>query len=49
MNSGYNADQTLKNSDGNTSVTPSIAILIQKLGASPAPRMLEPSEIDLLR
>ena len=32
-----------------TSVTPSTALLNQKLGISPAPRMLTPSEIELLR
>ncbi|MGH8563273.1 MAG: phosphoribosyltransferase [Gammaproteobacteria bacterium] len=31
------------------SVTPSTALLNQKLGTSPAPRMLTPSEIELLR
>ena len=32
-----------------TSVTPSTALLNQKLGISLAPRMLTPSEIELLR
>lgn len=32
-----------------TMVTPSTALLNQKLGISPAPRMLTPSEIELLR
>lgn len=32
-----------------TSVTPSTALLNQKLGISPAPRMLTPLEIELLR
>ena len=33
----------------NSSDTPSIALLNRRLGISPAPRMLTPSEIDLLR
>ena len=32
-----------------TSIMPSTALLNQKLGISPAPRMLTPSEIELLR
>ena len=38
-----------KRGGGNILVTPSIALLHQKLGTSPAPRMLMRSEIDLLR
>ena len=49
MNSDNDMDQTSKHGGRNTLGTPSIALLIQKLGTSPAPRMLEPSEIDLLR
>ena len=42
-------DDTSSGGGLNTSATPSIALLNQKLGTSPAPRMLEQSEIDLLR
>ena len=49
MNSDNDMAPALKSGGGNTLVTPSIALLIQKLGTSPAPRMLEPSEIELLR
>ena len=49
MNSDKSTDETLKNGGVNTSATPSIALLNRKLGTSPAPRMLTPSEIDLLR
>lgn len=34
---------------GNSLVTPSTRLLNQKLGTSPAPRTLQPSEIELLR
>lgn len=49
MNADKSKDQTLRNSGKHTSATPSIALLNKKLGTSPAPRMLTPSEIDLLR
>ena len=49
MNVDKSKDQTLRNGGKNTSATPSIALLNQKLGTSPAPRMLTPSEIALLR
>ena len=49
MNSDNDTERTLKNGGKNTSATPSIALLNRKLGPSPAPRMLTPSEIDLLR
>ena len=49
MNSDKNTDRTSKSGGRNTSVTPSTASLIRKLGTSPAPRMLTPSEIALLR
>ncbi|MYG40123.1 MAG: hypothetical protein F4201_04800 [Nitrospira sp. SB0677_bin_15] len=49
MNADKSTDQTLRNSGKHTSATPSIALLTQKLGTSPAPRMLTPSEIALLR
>ncbi len=49
MNSDKSTDQTSKDGGRRTSATPSIALLTQKLGTSPAPRMLTPSEIDLLR
>ena len=49
MNFGSDTDDTLRCGDSTTSATPSIASLNQKIGTSPAPRMLEPPEIDLLR
>ena len=49
MSSSENMESTLKAGGANTSVTPSIALLNQRLGTSPAPRMLTPSEVDLLR
>ena len=49
MNSDKSTDQTLRNGGRNTSDTPSLASLNQRLGTSPAPRMLTPSEIVLLR
>ena len=49
MNFDSDMDDTLRRGGLNTSATPSIALLNQKLGISPAPRMLEQSEIDLLR
>ena len=49
MNFDSDMDDTLRHGGLNTSATPSIALLNQKLGTSPAPRMLEQSEIDLLR
>lgn len=49
MNADKSKDQTLRNDGRCTSATPSIVLLTQKLGTSPAPRMLTPSEIDLLR
>ena len=49
MNSAKNTDRTLKSGGGNGSRTPSATLLRQRLGASPAPRMLTPYEIGLLR
>ena len=49
MNFDSDMDDTLRRGGLNTSATPSIALLNRKLGTSPAPRMLTPSEIDLLR
>ena len=49
MSSDKSTDHTSKSGGRNTSLTPSTASLTQKLGTSPAPRMLTPSEIDLLR
>ena len=49
MNFDSDTDNTLRRDGLNTSPTPSIALLNQKLGTSPAPRMLDQSEIDLLR
>ena len=40
---------TLKTGGKSDSLTPSTRLLNQKLGTSPAPRMLTPSEIVLLR
>lgn len=41
-------DQNSNSGGANDSVTPSTALLNQKLGISPAPRMLTASEIELL-
>lgn len=41
--------KNLKSGGKSDSVTPSTASLNRKLGTSPAPRMLKPSEIALLR
>jgi len=42
-------EKNLKSGGKNDSVTPSTALLNRKLGTSPTPRMLKPSEIELLR
>ena len=49
MNSDQRAERNSSSGGGSASATPSIALLNRKLGTSPAPRMLTPSEIDLLR
>ena len=49
MNSERSTARPSKRGGGSTSATPSIALLNQRLGTSPAPRMLTPSELDLLR
>ena len=49
MNSDRSTAGTSRSGGGNTSATPSIALLNRRLGTSPAPRMLTPYEIDLLR
>ena len=49
MNSDKNTDQSSRSGGANITFTPSTALLNRKLGISPAPRMLTPSEIDLLR
>ena len=49
MNSDKSTGQTSKSGGRRTSATPSIALLNRRLGTSPAPRMLTPSEIALLR
>ena len=49
MNSENDTDRTSRSGGESTSATPSIASLNRRLGTSPAPRMLTPSEIDLLR
>ena len=42
-------ERNLNSGGEKDSVTPSTRLLNQKLGTSPAPRMLKPSEIALLR
>ena len=49
MNTDNETDETQKNIDKNSSRTPSIAKLKRMIGPSPAPRMLTPSKIVLLR
>ncbi len=49
MDFDKSTDQTLRNDRRHASATPWIALLNRKLGPSPAPRMLTPSEIALLR
>ena len=49
MNSENDTGRTSRRGGGNTSATPSIALLNRSVGTSPAPRMLTPYEIDLLR
>ena len=49
MNFDKDMGKALRSGGGSDSVTPSIASLNRKLGTSPAPRMLEASEIELLR
>ena len=49
MNSVKNTDRTLESGAGDSPLTPSTALLKRRLGISPAPRMLTPYEIGLLR
>ncbi len=42
-------DRNSSNAGGKFSAIPSIALLNRRLGTSPAPRMLTPDEVDLLR
>ena len=49
MSSDGSMDRTSRSGGGSISATPSIALLNRRLGTSPAPRMLTPYEIDLLR
>ena len=49
MNFDDDTDGTSKGGGASTSVTPSTALLNRKLGISPSPRMLTPSEVALLR
>ena len=49
MNSGNATDETPKKDGENGSLTPSTAKLKRMIGPLPAPRMLTPSEIVLLR
>ena len=48
MNSPKNTGANSRNGGESFSATPSIALLNQKLGTSPAPRMLTQSEFALL-
>lgn len=49
MHSDNDMDRTSKDEGGKRSLTPSVDKLNQLIGPSPAPRMLTPYEIDLLR
>lgn len=49
MNSDASTGPTSSDGGYDASVTPSTALLNQRLGTSPAPRTLTPSEVDLLR
>ena len=49
MSSNRSTDRASRTGGGNVSVTPSVALLNQRLGTSPAPRMLTPYEIELLQ
>ena len=49
MSSDKNPMQTSRSLGTKISATPSIALLNRRLGTSPTPRMLTPSEIELLR
>ena len=49
MNADKDTQTALKSGAKCATATPSIAALNRKLGTSPAPRMLTPSEIELLR
>ena len=49
MNSEKSTGRTSSAGGVSSSATPSIALLNRKLGTSPAPRMLTPYEVDLLR
>ena len=49
MNSSNTTVENSRSGGGSISVTPSTALLNQRLGTSPAPRMFILSEIDLLR
>ena len=48
-NSDKSTAPNLKSGGTSPSVTPSTALLNQMLGTSPAPRMLTPTEIELLQ
>ena len=49
MNSENDTDRTPRSDNGGTSATPSTALLNRSVGTSPAPRMLTPYEVGLLR
>ena len=49
MKSCKDTDRTSKDDGGKRSPTPSVAKLNRLIGPSPAPRMLTPYEIELLR
>ncbi len=49
MDKVNDTEQPSESKDENTGVTPSVAELQRLIGPSPAPRMLTPYEIELLR
>ena len=49
MSSDKDTGGNSRSGGASISATPSIALLNRRLGTSPAPRMLTPYEIDLLR
>ena len=49
MVKGNDTEQPSESKDENTEVTPSVVKLQRLIGPSPAPRMLTPYEIELLR
>lgn len=49
MHSDRSMERPSKGGGGSSSVTPSTASLNRRLGTSPAPRTLTPSEVELLQ